>query len=152
MVHRYGNGDTRRVRRIQGSFAMFTDISEKKALETALRESEDHLRRLFDQAADAIFVHDLDGRFLDVNRRACESLGYTRAELLRMSVWDVDPDTDAQPFPATRWKDLPATFPARHRRKDGSVFPVEISLGYIQWEGERVVLALARDRSGHLAS
>ena len=131
---------------------MFTDISEKKVLETALRESEGRLRSLFDQAADAIFVHDLDGRFLDVNRKACESLGYTSGELLGMTVRDVDPDTDAQPFPATRWEDLPATFPARHRRKDGSVFPVEIRLGYIQWEGERMVLAIARDRSGSIAT
>lgn len=136
----------------RGSFAMFTDISEKKVLETALRESEGRLRSLFDQAADAIFVHDLDGRFLDVNRKACESLGYTSGELLGMTVRDVDPDTDAQPFPATRWEDLPATFPARHRRKDGSVFPVEIRLGYIQWEGERMVLAIARDRSGSTAT
>lgn len=131
-----------------GSFAMFTDISEKRALETALRESEGRLRSLFDQAADAIFVHDLDGRFLDVNRAACESLGYGREELLGMTVGDVDPDTDSQPFPSTRWKDLPATFNARHRRKDGSVFPVEIRLGYMQWEGERMVLAIARNTSG----
>lgn len=131
-----------------GSFAMFTDISEKRALETALRESEGRLRSLFDQAADAIFVHDLDGRFIDVNRAACESLGYGREELLRMTVGDVDPDMHSQPFPSTRWKDLPATFAALHRRKDGSVFPVEIRLGYMQWEGARMVLAIARDRSG----
>ncbi|MGV7929763.1 MAG: PAS domain S-box protein [Spirochaetota bacterium] len=132
----------------KGSFAMLTDISEHRALEAALRESEGRLRGLFDQAADAIFVHDLDGRFIDVNRVACESLGYTREELLGMTVGDVDPDTDSQPFPSTRWEDLPATFSARHRRKDGSVFPVEIRLGYMQWEGERMVLAIARNTSG----
>ncbi len=135
-----------------GSFAMFTDISEIRALETALRESEGRLRSLFDQAADAIFVHNLDGRFLDANRRACESLGYTRDELLGLCVEDIDPDMYESELRQSRWSGLPATFSARHRRKDGRVFPVEIRLGYIQWEGERMVLAIARDTSGKGAS
>ena len=50
------------------------------------RRSESRLRSLIEHAADAYFVHDFEGRFLDVNRRACESLGYTREELLRMTV------------------------------------------------------------------
>ena len=68
------------------------DITDRKKAEEDLRRSEERFRSLIDQAADAIFVHDFNGRFLEVNQQACNALGYTRDELLSMSVSDVDPD------------------------------------------------------------
>lgn len=62
---------------------------ERERAEEALARSEIRFRRLVEQAADAMFVHDLGGRFVDVNRRARESLGYAKEELLGMSVADV---------------------------------------------------------------
>ena len=55
-----------------------------------MRRSERRLRGLIYAAADAFFVHDAAGRILDVNREACESLGYTREELLSLNVADVE--------------------------------------------------------------
>lgn len=55
-----------------------------------LRRSERRLRGLLYAAADAFFVHDEQGRILDANRRACESLGYTRKELLTLNVADIE--------------------------------------------------------------
>ena len=60
------------------------DITDKKTAATALQESEKRFRMLVEQAGDAFFIHDYRGRILDVNFRACETLGYSRDELLGM--------------------------------------------------------------------
>ncbi|HMK16470.1 MAG TPA: PAS domain S-box protein, partial [Methanomicrobiales archaeon] len=72
----------------------FLDISERQRAEVALRESEKRYRTLFDSASDAIFIQDLSGHFLEVNRAACEQLGYTREEFLKMDPRDIE----APPF------------------------------------------------------
>ena len=58
------------------------DLTENIRTAETLREREYHYRTLFDHAGDAIFIHNLTGRYLDVNQVACESVGYTREELL----------------------------------------------------------------------
>ncbi|MFC1833843.1 PAS domain S-box protein [Thermodesulfobacteriota bacterium] len=123
------------------------DITTRKTAEEALLKSEQRFRNLIDQAADAIFVHDFEGRFLEVNRSACTALGYERDELLAMSVSDVDPDAMPRRDSESLWPNLPVAFEATHRRKDGSTLPVEVRLGPIEFAGTRVVLALARDVS-----
>jgi PAS domain S-box-containing protein len=123
----------------------------RKERERALSRSEGRFKRLFEQAADAILVHDLTGNLVDVNRQACESLGYTRDELLSMSVADVEVDYDPGSL-MHLWgrisSGLPRTLEGTHRRKDGSTFPVEIRVGVFE-AGERpLMLALVRDVSG----
>src|ERR671910_3581906 len=108
------------------------EVEVKRERELALSRSEDRFKRLVEQAADAIFVHDLQGRLVDVNRQACESLGYTRRELLGMSVADIE--TTFEPGSLERlWKRIasgpPLTLEGVHRRKDGTTFPVEIRVG-----------------------
>lgn len=68
---------------------------ERAEAEEALAQSEERFRRLVEQAADAVFVHDLKGNLLDVNRRACESLGYSKKELLGMNVAEVEVGSNA---------------------------------------------------------
>jgi PAS domain S-box-containing protein len=124
------------------------DIARRKEAERAeekILQSEERFRSLLDQAADEIYVHDYDGRFLDVNKQACLSLGYTRDELLGMSVTDVDPDAQIRDDKGKFWSNLPITFEARHKKKDGSTHPVEMRLGHIEYENERLILAIARD-------
>ena len=70
----------------QVRIAFMRDITERKRAEQALRRSEARFRQLFDGAADAIFIHDAHGKFVDVNRVACSSLGYERKELLGLRV------------------------------------------------------------------
>ncbi|MCK6547665.1 PAS domain S-box protein [Myxococcota bacterium] len=116
--------------------------------ERVLREYELRARRVIEEAADPLYVHDAAGRFVDVNDRAVESLGYTREELLSMNVVEIDVDF-VQERALDAWAALvPATrhvVRGRHRRKDGSTFPVEVRVSSFELEGERYVLALARD-------
>ena len=121
---------------------------ERARAEEALARSEIRFRRLVEQAADAVFVHDLEGRLVDVNRRACESLGYAREELLGMSVSDVEVDHDHGSLKGL-WEEIssgePVTLEGAHRRKDGSAFPVEVRIGVFEDGVSPLVLALARD-------
>ena len=106
------------------------------------------LRALVEQAPDAYFLHDFEGRFIDVNRRACDSLGYTRDELLQLSVMDVEQEFDL----ATAQRAWSALVPGEgntlagvHRRKNGDTFPVEARLSVCLVGEERVYLGLVRD-------
>ncbi len=117
------------------------DLTHWKHAQQTLRESEERYRCVVEQAADAIFVLDPAGRFVDVNRRACESLGYARDELLGMTMADIDGEdrrTDLRPGDT-------ATLECRHRRKDGTTFPVEVRVGLLEAGDGRLKIALARD-------
>ncbi|MCL7487768.1 MAG: PAS domain S-box protein [Desulfobulbaceae bacterium] len=116
-----------------------------------LRESEQRFRALVDQAVDSFFLHDMDGRIIDVNQRVCDTLGYSREELLSMTVEDIDTEADNDAYREQHWKKMPAgtpiTFEGLHRRKDGSTFPVEVRAGLLELGDQKIIMALARDLS-----
>jgi len=102
---------------------------------------------------DAIFVHGDDGRLVAVNRQACTLTGYSREELLRMAVVDIEMDYDAIAAQA-KWRAMPADavgkLSGHHRRKDGTLVPVEIHVG-VQQEGDgRIYVGVVRDISERL--
>ena len=112
------------------------------------RRSERRLRALIYAAADAFFVHDDRGRIVDVNRCACENLGYTREELLTLNVSDIEQNfspNEIQQEWSRMSQDVPVTLEGTHRRKDGTTFPVEIRVGLLESDGRRLMFALARD-------
>ncbi|MDD1662222.1 MAG: PAS domain S-box protein [Methanomicrobiales archaeon] len=134
----------------------FLDISERQKAEVALRESEKRYRTLFDSASDAIFIQDLLGHFLEVNRAACDQLGYSRDEFLKMNPREIE----APPFQGLLmdWIDEVknggflemmqggrSTFDTVHVRKNGSYMPVEISCRFIEFENAPALLLIARD-------
>jgi PAS domain S-box-containing protein len=129
-------------------YGVILDITDRKGSEIALRNSEVRFRSLVEQAADAIYIHDQDGRFVEVNEQACTLLGYARDELLTMSVSDVDvshdPVTTLSIWNSVRHGET-LTLDGEHRCKDGSLVPVEIRLGSFSFENEPLFLALARD-------
>lgn len=98
---------------------------------------------------------DRFGRFDYVNPAACRNLGYSRPELEALGVPDIDPDFTANILPA-HWRDLKANghllVRSRHRRKDGSIFPVELSLDYLSFEGAEYNVAQARDITDRVES
>ena len=122
-------------------------IDEAVGREQALREAL-LFRTLVDQSNDAIELVDLDTlKFLDVNETACRVLGYSRKELLAIGVAGVDPRLNDELHKTAR-KDLyrtgKATMESVHRRKDGSEFPVELTLQRVQLDRDYVV-AVVRD-------
>ena len=129
-------------------FGIMQDITELRQAEDELRASESRFRTLVDHAADAFFLHDSQGIILDVNRRACESMGYSREELVGMSPYDIDGSTDIT-FIDHIIARLDAgevlAFDTQHRRKDGTVFPVEVRTQPFQQGEHRFAVSLARD-------
>jgi PAS domain S-box-containing protein len=108
------------------------DVTERKRAEQSLLL----FRMLIDQSNDAIEVIDPETlRFIDINGRACLDLGYSREELLSLSVYDVDPFIDELMLPRVAGKlenSGSAVFESFHRRKDGSTFPVEVSIKQVR--------------------
>lgn len=124
------------------------DITERRITKEKLRASEERFRAYVEQASDALFVHDFNGRFIDVNPQACTNLGYSREELLQMSVIDLEPDFDLARAQAA-WSKIqpnqPFTLLGNQQRKDGTTFPVEVQFGCFDLEGKRHYMGLARD-------
>jgi two-component system cell cycle sensor histidine kinase/response regulator CckA len=124
--------------------ALVRDITERKSAEQALRLT----RFAVEHASDPCHWVSRDARLKYVNEAACRSLGYTREELLQMSVHDIDPSIVPADWEA-RWQDFSKadsiTFQTRHRAKDGRVFPVEVQCNYLEFEGDRLLCAYIRD-------
>jgi PAS domain S-box-containing protein len=134
------------------AFALRRRVAVQTELIRSRLEREAALEKRFlaliEHAADAIIVHDIAGKLLMVNESACESLGYTRAELLARTLAEIQVNFAATNSPSI-WQAMtpgkPLSFTGFHRRKDGSEFPVEIRLGVIDEAGQRVCVAVARD-------
>ncbi len=129
---------------VRGAVGVFVDISERKRAEESLKL----FRMLADQSNDAIEVVDPETlRFIDINDRACINLGYTRDELLSMKVYDIDPNIDESRH-ARVLDDLRASgsviIESLHRRKDGTTFPVEVSIKQVKLD-RTYMIAVARD-------
>jgi PAS domain S-box-containing protein len=111
---------------------MAHDVTERKLAE----KSAKLFRMLVDQSNDAIHVVDpLTLHFLDVNGRACVDLGYSREELLSMKISDIDVNVGESSYLTMidrMRKSGSVVFESIHRRLDGSMFPVEVSIKYVQ--------------------
>jgi PAS domain S-box-containing protein len=138
---------------IIGVLATYEDITDRKRTEEALRESEAKFRTLFNNANDAIYFlevlpDDMPGKFLEVNSIMCSRLGYTREELLTMTVRDIVSDAHRQKILEINRQLAEKRFHifyGEHKRKDGSVFPVEINSHRFTFSGKEIILAAARD-------
>jgi formate hydrogenlyase transcriptional activator len=145
--------------------AVSHDITERKLAQKASREIHEKLlrttrkqeltlheltlfRTLLDQSNDAIKVIDPETlRFLDVNEKACTELGYSRDELLSMTVPDIDPDADESLLDRVRQQLRESGFVIMetvHRRKDGTTFPVEVNMRRVRLDREYCV-SISRD-------
>lgn len=120
--------------KITNAVIQHVDITERKRVEEALKESESKYRNLIDQAWDAIFVIDSTGKMLLVNEQACKMLGYTQEELLRLNVVDTYP-VEERAIAAQRIATVQRGDHLRYERsmvcKDGTIFPAEVAIGML---------------------
>ena len=128
-------------------FGVMQDVTELRQAEREVRVNEARYRTFVDHATDAFFLLDDNSIIIDVNRQACESLGYSRQELVGRYRRDFDTDLDETSIRLIKDRILGGetlTFETWHRRKDGTSFPVEVRANRIE-QGERRFLCLARD-------
>lgn len=133
-----------------GTAGVARDITAQVIATRALAASERWFRAVFDSATDDIFVADLDARFVNVNQRACKNLGYSRDELLAMGIADIDPEFSPAAFKARSDSDAFVNgyiLTSRHRRRDGTTFPVEIHASRLTIDGQTYSLSIARNIS-----
>jgi PAS domain S-box-containing protein len=101
-----------------------------------------------DHSSAYAFRLDQEGYILYANNKACDSLGYSLAELLEMSAFDIDPVIDREMWQhawQTLCDDDSVTFESQHRRKDGTIFPVEVTATLIEFEGRSYSMAIIKD-------
>ena len=120
------------------------ESSDRKIAESALRLSHFYL----DRSRDSVFFNDSDARFVYVNAAACKTLGYSREQLLTISVYDIDPNFSAATW-QLHWQELRQrdsfTFESTHRTKEGRDISVEITVNYLEFNDQEYNCAIVRD-------
>lgn len=122
------------------SFALesFSGEEERKRAEKALKASEERHRTILHTAMDGFWLTDNQGRLLEVNEAYCRMTGYTDSELLTMRISDLEAN-ETDELVAARIQKIMShgsdRFEAQHRRKDGSILEVEVSVQYRPGDG-----------------
>jgi two-component system sensor histidine kinase/response regulator len=128
------------------ALGIIRDVSERKRAEKELQLTQFSL----EHASDGVYWLDPQAHIVYVNEAACLSLGYSREELLALSIPDIDPL-----FPKDRWtaywedvkKQGSKALESLQRTKQGRVFPVEVTANYVEFDGQEYIFAFARDIS-----
>ena len=119
-------------------------LMERRRYERELRRAHTAINR----SNSAFFWVDPAGKILHANEYACQSLGYTLDELKKLSVWELDPLLTPKAV-SDRWDIIKRTgtltIESLHRRKNGTVFPVEVTTNYINSDGEEYRFSFVQD-------
>ena len=130
------------------------NLERERRIQEDLRESGKKYHTLFNQAVAGIYLHDLQGQMIDVNQEACSQSGYSREGLLDLAVFDLHPDkADTVNLPKEeilkQWNSWQPgerfAIETEHQRKDGTVFPVQVSTGVVQYGNQKLILAIVTD-------
>jgi diguanylate cyclase (GGDEF)-like protein/PAS domain S-box-containing protein len=136
--------------RLIGVLGIAHDITERMKTEAALRESEARLQAMYEGAPEGILLADVGSRhFVDANPTMCAMLGYTRDELLNLGVDQIHPASELsrviEIFQRYVRKELLTAQEVPLMRKDGSVFPVDVSVGHLEFDGRQYMAGFFRD-------
>ena len=132
------------------TYGVNQDITERKKFENALRKSEAQHRSILQSAMDGFWLADNKGKLLEVNQTYCQMSGYSQDELLNMKISDLEA-METQADVSRHIKRITAIkedrFESQHKRKDGEIFDVEVSVQYRDDDGGRHICFL-RDITG----
>lgn len=134
--------------KLSGVVGIARDVTRERQAAIELMASERRFRTLFDNAYDMLFVSDENGDFVNVNRLACTTYGYTREELLRRSIFDINPGMSREQFAQSRSlldQEGSVVFRSHDRHRDGHLFPVEVRVSKLNMDGLFFALAQVRD-------
>lgn len=126
---------------------LFTDITALKQTEISLHQEVSRRRSLFETSIDGIVIVDRAGNVLESNARFANMLGYSLEEVKTLNLVDFDVNLSSVEIEGKIDKDELCLdhFESRHRRKDGSIYAVEISANTINWGDQSVSLCICRD-------
>src|SRR6267142_4686351 len=134
---------------LQGGVVVFHDMTERKRVEEALRQSEQRYHLLFDSNPQPVWVYDVKTlAILDVNHSAVRNYGYSREEFLSLTIKDIRPPKDVPALLESAAKAPPDTETSgvwQHRKKDGMLIDVEITSHPLVYEGRDARLVVATD-------
>jgi len=135
---------------VLGVLGIAHDITQRRFLEEHLQLTQFSVEKA---TVPIFWVDAVSGGMFYVNEAACESLGYTKEELTQLGIVDIDPNFDQVKWEAHA-KSLDKTralhFETLHRRKDGSIFPVEVFASIFTYQGVDYNIAFAIDISERL--
>ncbi|OFX23020.1 MAG: hypothetical protein A2033_16415 [Bacteroidetes bacterium GWA2_31_9] len=126
-----------------------TEIESYKSIDADINKSI-FFNILVEQAGDGFELLDEHGKIIEANSITCEQLGYTKEELLKKHIWEIDSDLTELDFyeKVAFIKDHnPFIFEATHKKKNGTLFPVEVSVSIIEIGNKTYTLSLSRDIS-----
>jgi PAS domain S-box-containing protein len=124
------------------------DTTERKLASEALKESQEKYSNLFHHSNDAILIHDLEGNIVDINQRVSDLFGYTREGALVLKICDLHP---AESLETSKWafdrivEEGFVSFEIDFKKKNGEVFPAEVSSSMFEIGGKRVIQGIVRD-------
>gem|GEM_PF-1148910 len=125
-----------------------SDITERKTLENAIKDSEKDYKGLFENAHDAIIIfRPSDEIILDVNQSACDVYGYTKAEFIGLPIDVISEETDEgkKRIEETFKVGKTSRFETRHHKKDGTEMLLEINATVVDYKGQRAIVSINRD-------
>lgn len=134
--------------RVYGISEVISDITQRKRAEEALKLREERFQTLFDRAVDGILILTPNGDFVSCNKSFADMHGYTTREMLALNIGDLDTPASSRLMPERMRRIMAGeslTFEVENCRKDGSVFPMEVSASLIIVDGENLIQSFSRD-------
>ncbi|MBU1409896.1 PAS domain S-box protein [Myxococcota bacterium] len=131
-----------------GSTGVMRDISERRRALKQLERSEAKYHALFELSADAVFIETIEGDILECNEAAARMYGFSREELLRLSASNLVTEKTIKIFPAIVEQQMATGgffVEAEGRRRDGTIFPTEVSARVFEFEQRPLLVVSVRD-------
>ncbi len=124
------------------------EVTERVKIAEALQRSEEKFGNLFQHSNEAIFIHDVNGNITDVNKKSLEKFGYAKSEILSLKISDIHPSKELKARQEVFKRILKDRFIKSEtvfKKKNGNVFPAEVSSSLFEIGGKKFIQGIVRD-------